>query len=45
MRIEGVPNRKGGYEELVSWLEIKDHDCTWEPFKSMIDDVPGLLED
>lgn len=44
-RIEGDWKRQGEYEVLVTWLGFEDHDRTWEPFESMIENVPCLLED
>lgn len=43
--IEEVRNRRGDYELLFLWLGFEEDDKTWEPLNTMMQDVPGVVED
>lgn len=44
-RIKGVRKRKGKYELLVAWMGYEEGDNTWEPIETMLEDIPGVVED
>lgn len=42
--VRKVRKRKGKYEVLVKWLGYAEADDTLEPINSMLEDMPGMVE-